>query len=44
MESPLGLGVFQNTSVLTFTQIGTDTDWLLISGGGQGQAAAIKRN
>ena len=43
-ESPLGLGVFQNTNVLTFTQIGTDTDWLLISGGGQGQAAAIKRN
>jgi alpha-tubulin suppressor-like RCC1 family protein len=44
MEAPLGLGVLQNTSVLTFTQIGTDTDWLLISGGGQGQAAAIKRN
>jgi len=43
-ESPLGLGVRQNTNVLTFTQIGTDTDWLLISGGGQGQAAAIKRN
>ena len=43
-ESPLGFGISQNTTILTFTQIGTDTDWLLISGGGQGQAAAIKRN